>query len=636
VLTVAADGTVRSHTGRLLPALGLRPDPGVGAVEALAARPELTGGLAGALEGQESATTVEHGGYVVDAHWGPGPDGVGAAGVFSDATPRRRAERQADEVRHLLDFLTRDSPAVLFVGRLADLGAWYISPNVEDVLGYRPDELRGDMNALLEAAHPDDLPGLLEAIGGAVRDGTTSLRLEFRLRHKDGRYLWLFDTMNLLRHDGQVTYLLYSIDITDRVEAETRRHELETRLRQAERLEALGRLAGGVAHDFNNLLAVIHANVGFILDDLPAGEPPGPELTAAIRAEAEDIRAAATRATDLTARILAFGRRQAGEPLPADLGDILGAAAGLLRRVVGEHVEMTCVVEDDLCPVLADTGQVEQVLANLAANARDAMPGGGRLRIEVANTTLDADEAGAHHGVAPGRYVRLAVTDTGTGMPDEVLAQAFEPFFTTKNVGAGTGLGLATVQGIVAAHGGHVFAYSEPGAGTTVKVYLPVTDTEADRSRRPLPLTAPDGHGQTILLTEHDDAVREAIRRTLTRHGYRVVTAADADDALAVAHRDPPLDLLLTAVVMPGRSGTELARALLAVRPELPVLFMSGYPHDVFGGERTLPPGARLVAKPFADNSLLVSVAETLAGRSSALSGRVPGPGGPRPPGPVG
>ncbi|MEE9230973.1 MAG: PAS domain S-box protein [Acidobacteriota bacterium] len=385
----------------------------------------------------------------------------------------------------------------------------------------------------------------------------------------------------------------------------TGRKRLEEQLRQAQKLEAIGRLAGGVAHDFNNMLTAIMGNAELLLSDL--------HLADLQRKEVQEIRKAARRAASLTQQLLAFSRRQMLTPRVLDLNASVAEMEKMLRRVIGEDVELITELESALGSVKADPGQIGQVIINLALNARDAMPEGGELRIETANA--DVDEAAAHlqDGMVPGRYVMLVVSDTGRGMDLETREKIFEPFFTTKDTGAGTGLGLSTVYGIVKQSDGFIFVYSEPGHGTTFKIYLP----RVDEATEPLePRTAPVKplHGtETVLLVEDEEAVRALARTVLQRNGYRVLEAPGGPDAVEISERhEGPINLLVTDVVMPVMSGRELAERLTMLSPELKVLYISGYAEETVGGGDLLRPGTAFLQKPFTPDVLAHSVRELL------------------------
>ena len=392
--------------------------------------------------------------------------------------------------------------------------------------------------------------------------------------------------------------------MADQVKAEEDRIRLESELRQAQRLESVGRLAGGVAHDFNNLLAAILTYSEFIADELGPDHP--------VQDDVAEVRKAARRAAELTRQLLVFSRRDLVKPSVLDVNDAITDLLNLLRRTLGEDIELLLELSPQLPRVLADPGELEQVLVNLAVNARDAIAGQGTIKVETCEQVIDDDASTAHAELRSGRYVRISVTDTGSGMTPEVQNQVFEPFFTTKEPGMGTGLGLSTVYAIANRYGGFVTIYSEVGVGTTVKVYLPATDEQADRDKPDQANADAAATGETILLVEDEDAVRNACRRILERAGFRVVEARDGVQALTEL-ADTPIDLLLTDVIMPGGvSGKDLAARLQDARPGLPVLFMSGYTADVIAKRGILEPGIIVVEKPFTSSDLLGKVREVL------------------------
>ena len=369
-------------------------------------------------------------------------------------------------------------------------------------------------------------------------------------------------------------------------------------------MEAVGRLAGGVAHDFNNLLTVITGNADILLDGFPEGDRR--------KAEVEEILKASERAASLTRQLLAFGRGQTLIDEVLDLNAVVHNTEHLLRRVIGEDVSLISVLDPALSSVRADPGQIEQVLMNLAINARDAMPKGGRLTIETGNVWLDEDYARDHVTVKPGAYVMMAVSDTGIGMGEEVRAHAFEPFFTTKELGKGTGLGLATVYGIVKQSGGYIWIYSEPGLGTTVKVYFPRVEERAAPALARPERSEPAGGHETILLVEDEDSVRGLARRCLEARGYRVLSAHGGREALEVAEKHgDSIDLALTDVVMPEMSGPELVGRLRLLRPGLKAVFMSGYTDNAFD-RQGIDEGTAFLQKPFSAIGLAEKVREVL------------------------
>ncbi len=389
-------------------------------------------------------------------------------------------------------------------------------------------------------------------------------------------------------------------DITDR-------KKLEEQLRQAQKMEAIGNLAGGIAHDFNNLMTVVTGYSQFVLNKV-ADESP-------LRADIEEIKKAGQRAASLTRQLLAFSRRQVLSPELVSLGDVVSNIKEMLKRLIGETIELVVTSGTDLRRVKADPGQIEQIIMNLALNARDAMPDGGKLLIETDNIDLDATYCGQWSDVRPGPHVVLAVSDTGTGMDAETQQHIFEPFFTTKELGRGTGLGLSMVYGIVQQSGGSVRVYSEPGCGATFRILLPEAKEDAALHK---PQKSPDRTQpgfETVLIAEDEDMVRTLTRRILESHGYRVLEARNGKEALEIAERHVgPLHLLLTDVVMPKMSGKELAQHLQKSRPETKVLYMSGYSENLVSHQGILDAGVALIEKPFAEESLLQRVRAILDG----------------------
>jgi two-component system cell cycle sensor histidine kinase/response regulator CckA len=444
---------------------------------------------------------------------------------------------------------------------------------------------------------PTDRSTVLER----VRDDTYR-NVEVIWKRRDGSPITVRVNGHVLRGpDGEVEcYESFVEDVTERI-------NLEHQFRQAQKMEAVGRLAGGIAHDFNNLLTAIMGYAEMLYDDLSADDPR--------RADAHEIRVAADRAATLTRQLLAFSRQQVLEPRVLDLNDVVAGMDKLLRRLIGEDIELRTLLSADLWKVRVDPGQVEQVVVNLAVNSRDAMLTGGRLTIETANLELDETYTAAHQVVEPGRYVMFAVSDTGAGMSEDVKAHMFEPFFTTKEKGKGTGLGLATVYGIVKQSGGYVWAYSEVGKGTTFKVYLPrVEGSPAEPSTVVTDGAGVPGGTETILLVEDEELVRKLAREVLTRQGYRVLEAGRGDDALAVLVRETPgsVHLLLSDLVLPGMGGQDLHERVMGVRPEIKVLFMSGYTDRALQAQQVFPPGTAFLQKPFTPVALSRKVREVL------------------------
>ena len=418
---------------------------------------------------------------------------------------------------------------------------------------------------------------------------------------KDGNSIIVRLSGRTIRDEKKSTFFeLFAEDVTEH-------RGLEQQLRQAQKMEAVGRLAGGIAHDFNNLLMVISGYCEFLLERI------GPDPS--VRGPAQEIAKAAKRATALTVQLLAFSRKQMLTPKLLDLNAVVTENLKLLTRLIGEDIDLVMIPGSDLAMVKADPGQIEQVIMNLAVNARDAMPKGGNLVIETANTALDEAYARTHAGVEPGDYVMIAVSDTGMGMDPETQSHIFEPFFTTKGP-KGTGLGLSTVYGIVKQSGGYVWVYSEPNKGTTFKVYLPRVSAvgEALAPQPPAALADVIAHGhETILLVEDEATVRELTQQYLQAQGYTVFEAADPNIALQISNaHSGPIHLLLTDVIMPGMNGRELAQKISAARAETRVLYMSGYTENAIGHNGTLDPGINLLQKPFTLPTLRARVRQAL------------------------
>jgi len=426
--------------------------------------------------------------------------------------------------------------------------------------------------------------------------------VEATWKRKDGRLLTVQLSVRAVRNgSGKVEY--YETFVRD----VTEQRRLQTQLVQSQKMEAVGRLAGGIAHDFNNLLTVITTSCDLLLEDLTASDPK--------REDVQQVRQAADGAAALTRQLLAFSRQQVLAPQIVNLGDVVYGVEKMLRRVIGEDVDLVTVLGPDVGAVKADVGQIEQVLMNLAVNARDAMPTGGKLTIETANVEHDPDYAREQEAAAVSRFVMLAVSDTGTGMDEATKARIFEPFFTTKELGKGTGLGLATVYGIVRQSGGFIWVYSEPGLGTTFKIYLPQVDegaVAAAAGAKTAPGTSHRGT-ETVLLVEDAAAVRSVIHEALVRQGYAVLDAPNGGEALRVAESHAgPIHLLLTDVVMPGLSGRQLSDQLTRIRPETRVLYTSGYTDDAVVRHGVLESGIAYLQKPFTVEGLARKVREVL------------------------
>ncbi len=472
----------------------------------------------------------------------------------------------------------------------------YANPSVETTFGWPRSELVGRP---IEVLIPEPLldrhvrhrSGFMERasarpmgigldLAGRRRDGTT-FPVEISLAPVDAP-------------DGRLVYATV-VDISAR-------KALEEQLLEAQKMESIGRLAGGIAHDFNNMLFAIRGYADLTLEDL--AEAGDAIATRAVRANVSAIGEAADRASVLTSQLLLFSRRQTAHPVIADLREAVATIEPLLRRVIGEQVHLAVALDPGTGEVRVDPGQLDQIVMNLVVNARDAMPAGGTIRLETGNATFDEAYAMEQIDVSPGSYVMLAVSDTGQGMDRETRRHIFEPFFTTKEPGKGTGLGLSTIYGIMRQAGGHIWLYSEPGRGTTFKLYFPRVDAPVPEPRSEHPAAVRDRAG-FVLLVEDDPIVRELSRRMLDRDGYAVVVATDSLEALRLLETDGRFDALVTDVVMPDLSGAELARRAMSLRPGLPIVLLSGYSAETEEIEALVRKGARFASKPIAGRDLL-------------------------------
>ena len=652
------------------------------------------------------------------------------AEVNTDITDRKIAEAALRESEARYRTLVEQMPAVVYTTALDEASTTlYVSPQIEQFIGFSPEQYRADPDIWRQQLHPDDRDRVLEQVHRCHESGEPFVS-EYRMLSRDGRVVWLRDQADLVRDEGGKPRFLQGImlDITERKQAEEalrqseEKHrllfesssdaimilappswrftsgnpaavemfggqdeadfvlrtfweysppsqpdglpsegkaremietamregsylfewqhtrldgeefparvlltrfelagqallqgtvrdvspekQLEEQLRQSQKLEAVGQLAGGVAHDFNNLLTGMRGYVQFALDDVEPGTQTHEDLTETI--------GLTDRAAALTRQLLAFSRRQTLDMVVLDVNELLTDQLKMLGRLLGEDIGIQFVSAADLDNVRADPGQIEQVIMNLTLNARDAMPDGGKLTIETANVTLSQEYADQHVGVTPGPYVMIGVSDTGCGMDEETQSRIFEPFFTTKEPGRGTGLGLATVYGIAKQHGGNIWAYSEPGEGTTFKVYLPAVAEETTDRERPRPRVV--GGSETVLLVEDEAAVRAVTQRLLEKLGYRVLVASDPGEAEDLAAGESRIDLLLTDVVLPDRNGRALYESLAVSRPDMKVLYMSGYTNNAIAHRGVLDEGTPFLPKPFDSETLAATVREVLDG----------------------
>ena len=522
------------------------------------------------------------------------PADFGAVAPAAVLAELSRVRQRETYFRHLTEY-SLDLITILD----ADGTIRFESRSISQVLGWAEEDYRG-RNAF-EFVHPEDAPRVMQAFLNALQSHGNTPVLSFRFRHKDGSYRVLEGRGNNLLDDPAVGGIVFnSRDVTEQ-------RRLEEQLLQSQKIQALGQLTGGVAHDFNNILTAIFGYSDIALTRLREGS---------IEQEAvREIKIAAERAAALTRQLLAFSRKQVLEPRVLNLAEVVSSMEKMLRRLLGERIDLATVVHEPLRCVKADLHQLEQVLLNLAVNARDAMPEGGKLTIEVRNATLDELYAATRSEVRPGDYVLLAVSDNGCGMSEEVRSRIFEPFFTTKDQGKGTGLGLATCHGIVKQSGGHIALYSEVGVGTSFLVYLPCTDEiAAPMPVAAAPQSAPNGH-ETLLLVEDEPMLRELGETVLQELGYRVLVAEDGCDALRVVQANPgvTIDLLLTDVVMPNMGGRELAEKLRPLQPGAKVIFCSGYTEDAIFHSGTLEAGVFFLQKPYSIAGVAQKVRDALS-----------------------
>jgi two-component system, cell cycle sensor histidine kinase and response regulator CckA len=534
----------------------------------------------------------------------------------SRADSVRHRDRLRDEMleqQRLFEALRRNRERLQIALDAANEGLWdldlitgeaYYSPQYYRMLGFEPNEWPASYQMWFSLLHPDDQPKVDAQRSEQINRQNGRFDLEYRLRKKNGEYIWVRSRGNVvaLAPDQRPARLVGTLlDVTEA-------KKVEEQLRQSQRLDSIGRLAGGVAHDFNNLLTVINGYAEMALDDLSHDDPR--------RGSLQEIRSAGDRAAQLTQQLLAFSRKQMLRPVVLNINQVVDDISKMLQRLIGENISMVLKAAPDLYNITADAGQLQQVIVNLAVNSRDAMPNGGTLIVETSNVLWDQAYANLHPQVQPGAYVMLAITDNGTGMTPEVQERLFEPFFTTKPKGQGTGLGLSTVYGIVRQSGGQIWAYSELGYGTTFKIYFPCVDAAIDQ---PSAVQKTARHGsERILVVEDQEEVRILAVRALERFGYTVHSASNGEEALTFCrNQDRPVDLVVTDVIMPGMNGRELAERLKHLYPSLRVVFMSGYTDNVIAHHHVLEVNSEYIQKPFSANGLAEKVRKVLGQPSS-------------------
>lgn len=484
----------------------------------------------------------------------------------------------------------------------------FFSPSYYTMLGYEPNEFPATYENWVKLIHPDDVEHALATAERYLKNKPSIYQNEFRLLAKDGTYRWILTKASVSTRDenGEAIRLIGNHqDITERKLIEQQRQQVEDQLQQAQKMESVGRLAGGVAHDFNNLLTGITGNVSLALMDLPQADP--------LRETLEEINQAADSAATLTRQLLAFSRKQLISPKVLDLNRTIDNSYKMLRRLIGEDIDLVFHPEKKLGLAKVDPGQLEQILINLAVNARDAMPNGGKLILETDNVTLDETYSSLHAHVTPGEYVMIAVSDNGFGMDEEVRTHLFEPFFTTKPKDKGTGLGLATVYGAVKQNEGNIEVYSEPGEGTTFKIYFPKIESEVDTIKKNETWDELPKGTETVLVVEDERMVRNIAVKILTRQGYKVIQAEDGPSALHMVSVDNlKIDLLMTDIIMPNMNGRQLAEKLHVDYPGLKVLYTSGYTENVIAHHGVLEEGVNFIGKPYTPQGLAKKVREVM------------------------
>jgi two-component system cell cycle sensor histidine kinase/response regulator CckA len=498
-----------------------------------------------------------------------------------------------------LEHWLESGPTVIYTREpRGDFAFTYISKNIQTLMGWEPQQFLTNSCFWFDHIHPEDQPRIQQQL--TLPWGEDRQSLEYRVRAEDGGYHWMHDSLRMMKDKSGIPVEIAGawLDITER-------KTLEAQLIQAQKMEAVGRLAGGVAHDFNNLLMAIMGYGELLRTSLYQDEP--------LFHYIDDILKATDRAASLTQQLLAFSRKQLRQPQALNLNRVVAELEKMLRRLIGEHIELEIRAASDLGMVQADSGQIGQIILNLAVNARDAMPTGGRLTMETSNLDLAASRQGRLDLIPPGRYVRLTITDTGVGMAGETLSHIFEPFFTTKEAGRGTGLGLPVVYGIVRQNAGYIDVDSQPGQGTVFTIFLPRSENAAEPDFDLRHLQEKLQGSETILIVEDELALRTLLNRFFSLYGYEVLEARDGDEALLICERHQgPIHILLTDVVMPKMSGRELAERLTPLQPEMRVFYMSGYSNSELVPFGIPEPSKTIIPKPFRPLDLVKKVRKFL------------------------
>ena len=596
---VDRDGVILFSTGRQLDVMRSVRLPGMGApVHAPDGTTVAAIKLSVATDGESASRllVVAHTAFAIGQELKSRESLYGSGGHLE--TERRLAEALRESESRFRS-LSASSPVGIFHSD-NEANITYANPRLQQIWGIN--ETEGLGRGWLARIHPEDVNAVVAGWGEALAMQSEYAH-EYRLLMPDGSIRWVHcRSAPLLDASGTMTGTVGTIEHI------TEQRALEAQLRQSQKMEAVGQLAGGVAHDFNNLLTIIEVHAELALEELDAAHP--------LRADLIEVKKASERAAALTRQLLAFSRKQLLQPECLAINEVVAGLEPMLRRLIGEDIEVVTRLDAGCGSVFADPGQLEQVIINLAVNARDAMMGGGMLTIDTSHVAADA--SADEHTAMRGCYVCLSVTDTGCGIPPEVQERIFEPFYTTKAAGQGTGLGLSTVYGIVRQSGGHILVESEPGQGTSFRVYLPRVESPASVRSSAIAARVDVSGTETVLLVEDEDAVRELARRILERQGYTVLDARTGRDAVALAGRCERIDLVLTDMVMPDMNGRALAETLALTRPSLPVLYMSGYTDDEIVRRGLLDTGRGLLQKPFTADSLARAVRTALAAQRAA------------------
>lgn len=528
--------------------------------------------------------------------------------VGNDVTEQRQAEEAAREATLKMQEVVRAANVGLWEWDLATNGTRF-SAEWKRQIGYEEHEIADSFAEWESRVHPDDLAPTLARIQAAIEAKEPQYQVEFRFRYRDGSYRWIMASSSVIvDHNGEAVRVMGShIDITERKVAEKERERLQMQLTQAQKMEAVGQLAGGVAHDFNNMLGVIIGYSELILAQMPPYQQ--------FHAELEEIQKAARHSADLTRQLLTFARKQTVAPKVLDLNQTIEGMLNMLRRLIGENINLIWMPGSGLWSIKIDPSQIDQILANLCVNARDAIAGVGKITVETGNTPLSEEYCVTHAGSKPGEYVRIAVSDSGNGMDAETLAHIFEPFFTTKSVGEGTGLGLATVYGAVKQNDGFINASSEPGWGTTFTIYIPrYRDNVLPAARTVAGDIIPSGT-ETILVVEDEPMILKMTVQMLVGQGYHVLAAASPWEAIRLVKENiGSIDLLMTDIIMPEMNGRDLVKQLITISPNIKCLFMSGYTASVIAHHGVLDEGVHFIQKPFSMSDLGGKLREALKG----------------------